>query len=151
MSKDEAMNVVNNMLSEHQTTMLVTHDKQGGLVSRPMTTQDPKKDGTIWFFVSSDGDVIDEVKANSQVNIAYAKEGNYVSVSGMASIVNDTEKKKELWYAELAKWFEGQSPESPDVVLIKVTADTARYWGENSGGSDKGKRDQAGGSGRIDY
>ena len=116
------------MLHDHKTTMLVTRDKQGGLVSRPMTTQKPEFDGVVWFFVSSDADVTDEIEADSDVNIAYSRENNFISLSGKAMMVDDDAKKKELWYPELKKWFDGAEPESSKVRLIKVTVDTARYW-----------------------
>lgn len=149
MANDKAKKV-QKMLDDHQTTMLVTHDIQGGLVSRPMTTQKPQFDGDVWFFVSSDADVIDEIKANGEVNIAYSKDENYVSVSGMASIVDDTEKKKELWYDELKKWFDGAGPESDKVKLIKVDADTARFWDTADNGAEK-KEGNPIDSGRVDY
>lgn len=136
-AKEKEKKVVK-LLSNHKTAMLVTHDKQGGLVSRPMTTQKPKFDGTVWFFVSSDADVIAEVEANPEVNVAYSAEKSQVSISGKASIVDDDKKKKELWYPELKKWFDGAEPESSKVKLIKVVADTARYWDMSKADSKKG-------------
>lgn len=144
---DDKKKKVQKMLSNHKTTMLVTHDKQGGLVSRPMTTQSPQFDGDVWFFVSSDADVLAEVEANGEVNIAYSKEENYVSVSGMASIVDDVEKKKQLWYDELKKWFDGKGPESDHVKLIKVTADTARFWDIDESKKEGNPIEE----GRVDY
>lgn len=125
---------IKKLLATRHTAMFVSHDKQGGLVSRPMTTQSPEFDGDVWFFVSSDADVIDEVSANPDVNIAYYTDREYLSMSGTAEMVDDVDKKEELWYDELEKWFDGQGPESPDVRLIKVNADTARYWGMESDG-----------------
>lgn len=151
----EKTQTVKEILQTHKTAMLVTHDIQGGLVSRPMTTQAPTQDGEVWFFVSSDADVLDEIKANSEVNVAYSKEQSYVSLSGTASIVDDVEKKKELWYEELEKWFDGQGPESNDVLLIKVSADTARFWDSSRGGSESSKSGKNGGSpmniGKVTY
>jgi general stress protein 26 len=138
---DEKAMKVMKMLDEHKTTMLVTRDEQGGLVSRPMTTQQPEFDGDVWFFVSSDADVIDEIEADPEVNVAYSRNKNFISLSGKASIVDDNAKKKELWYPELKKWFDGAGPESPKVKLIKVSIDTARYWDTASG--DKEKKDEA--------
>jgi general stress protein 26 len=135
-TKKEKSEKVIEMLGDHKTTMLVTHDKQGGLVSRPMTTQKPEFDGDVWFFVSSDADVIEEIEADPEVNISYSVKNNYLSLSGKAEMVDDDKKKKELWYPELKHWFEGAEPEDPKVRLIKVSVDTARYW-DMSGGSKK--------------
>lgn len=147
-AKEKEKKVVD-MLSNHKTAMLVTHDKQGGLVSRPMTTQNPKFDGTVWFFVSSDAEMIEEIEANSDVNIAYTADKSQVSLSGKASIVDDDQKKKEMWYPELKKWFDGAGPESPKVKLIKVVADTARYWDMSN--ADSKQNDSPIEEGKVDY
>lgn len=133
------------MIDEHGTVMFVTHNEETGLVSRPMTTQNPQFDGDVWFFVSDDAELIEDIERNNEVNLAYQQAGNFVSISGTASMVDDTEKKKELWYPELKKWFDGAGPDSPKVKLIKVSATTAHYWtgpngrfdddSENDGGS----------------
>ncbi len=138
-TKQEKTQKVVDMLSNHKTTMLVTHSKQGGLVSRPMTAQKPEFDGDVWFFVSSDAEVIEEIEANSEVNVAYSIEENYLSLSGTASMVEDDEKKKELWYPELKQWFDGAGPESSKVKLIKVAVSTARYWDISDSSAKKSK------------
>ncbi|MGB7338567.1 MAG: pyridoxamine 5'-phosphate oxidase family protein [Phototrophicaceae bacterium] len=135
--RQEDVKKVQEIMDNHQTVMFATHTMDGSLVSRPMTTQSPEKDGDIWFFVSSDADVIDEIEANDAVNVAYIGKDQYVSVAGKAVLVDDDAKKKELWYDELEQWFEGSDPESPDVKLIKVDASTARFWD----GRDSGKID----------
>ncbi len=147
-AKEKEKKVVK-LLSNHKTAMLVTHDKQGGLVSRPMTTQQPEFDGMVWFFVSSDAEMIDEIEANSDVNVAYVTDKSQVSLSGKASIVDDDKKKKELWYPELKKWFDGAEPESPKVKLIKVVADTARYWDMSN--ADSKKKGSPIDEGKVDY
>ena len=153
-SNTERAEKVVEMLDHHKTTMFVTRDKQGGLVSRPMTTQKPEFDGTIWFFVSSDADVIEEVEADPEVNVAYSLEDNFVSLSGKATMVDDDEKKRELWYPELKKWFDGAEPESSHVRLIKVAVDTARYWDTSNAGSKRDQSEQEGSpidSGMVTY
>ncbi|MCA9912740.1 MAG: pyridoxamine 5'-phosphate oxidase family protein [Anaerolineae bacterium] len=137
MNHDEKVQTVRKMLSKHDTAMLVTHNVQGGLVSRPMTAQETEFDGDVWFFVSSDADVLHEIQANAETNVTYSRGDDFLSLSGNASVVDDMEKKKELWYPELKKWFDGNGPESPDVRLVKVSVDTARFWGVASGNSEK--------------
>lgn len=138
-TKQEKSKKVIKMLHDHKTTMFITRGKDGGLVSRPMTTQKPEFDGDVWFFVSSDADVLEEVKANPEVNVAYSIKDNFLSLSGKASIVEDDAKKKELWYPELKHWFDGAGPESAKVKLIKVSIDTARYWDMSNGSSKSSK------------
>jgi general stress protein 26 len=132
-TRKEHVQKINNLIGKVQVAMMVTQDSDGSLRSRPMTTQEREFDGDVWFFASSDSDVVKEVKAHPQVNIAYSDRGNYVSLSGKGSIVMDVAKKKELWNAELKVWFEGAEPESPTVALIKVDASHAEYWDAPNG------------------
>lgn len=136
-TKQEKAKKVIKMLKDHQTTMLITHGKDGGLVSRPMTAQKPEFDGDLWFFVSSDADVLEEVDANPEVNVSYSLKDNFLSLAGTAAVVDNDAKKKELWYPELKQWFDGAEPEDAVVKLIKVSVKSARYWDMSGAGSKK--------------
>jgi general stress protein 26 len=145
-TKKENTQKIIKMLDKYDTTMLVTHDKQGGIVSRPMTAQKTEFDGDVWFFVSSDADVIAEIEADPEVNIAYSSKKNFLSLTGKGSIVEDDAKKKELWYPELKKWFDGAGPESSKVKLIKVDVGTARFWDMDNGKNGSSKKSKSGDS-----
>ncbi len=132
-TRDETISKINDLIKKVQVAMLVTQAEDGTFRSRPMTTQEQEFDGDVWFFASSDSDVVNEVKNHPQVNVAYSDRGNYVSLSGTGAIVMDVAKKKELWNAELKVWFEGAEPESPKVALIKVDAQYAEYWDAPNG------------------
>jgi general stress protein 26 len=132
-TREEHVKKINDLIGKVQVAMLVTVDSDGSLRSRPMTTQEREFDGDVWFFASSDSDVVNEVKNHPQVNVAYSDRGNYVSLTGKGAIVMDVTKKKELWNAELKVWFEGAEPESPKVALIKVDASHAEYWDAPNG------------------
>ncbi|MEL6404133.1 MAG: pyridoxamine 5'-phosphate oxidase family protein [Chloroflexota bacterium] len=110
------------MIDEHETVMFVTHNEETG----------------------DDAELIEDIERNNGVNLAYQKEGNFVSISGTASMVDDTAKKKELWYPELKKWFDGAGPESPTVKLIKVSATTAHYWTSPNGRFDDDSKNDGG-------
>ncbi len=127
-SKKETLKKINDMIGEVPVAMLVTTDSKGMLRSRPMTTQQHEFDGDVWFFASSDSDVVKEIEKNAVVNVSYSEDGNYISLSGDASIVTDVKKKKQLWNPELNVWFDGKGPEDAEVVLIKVDAKAAQYW-----------------------
>ena len=61
-----------------------------------------------------------------EVNVAYAGK-SYVSVRGKAEIVEDLNKKKELWSKAYEKIMQ-TSYDDPNVVLIKVKTVAAEYW-----------------------
>lgn len=132
-SREDSIKKINEMIKKVSIAMLVTQDSAGKLHSRPMTTQKMEFDGDVWFFVSSDANVVSNIKKNPEVNVAYSEDGNYVSLSGRAAIVTDDAKKRELWHPELKVWFEGKEAEAPEVMLIKVMAREANYWETGDG------------------
>ena len=111
--------------------MFTTRHGNGHLHSRPMTTQNKaiEADESLWFFMSKKSDPVDDLKSEPMVNVAYADPGSdtYVSVSGTAAMIEDAEKKKQLWNKMNEAWFPG-GPTDPDVALVQVQIAHANYW-----------------------
>ncbi|WP_010650420.1 pyridoxamine 5'-phosphate oxidase family protein [Oceanobacillus massiliensis] len=125
MIKQEEMETLRELIQDVDTAMLTTLTEEG-LISRPMKTQEVEFDGDLWFFTKKDTDKYEEILHDQDVNVAYAGK-SYVSVRGRAEIVEDLDKKKELWsktYEKLMK----VSYDDPNLVLIKVKAEAAEYW-----------------------
>lgn len=121
----EAIEQVRELIQGIQTAMLTTVSEEG-LVSRPMKTQDIEFDGDLWFLTKKDTGKFHELLRNRQVNVAYAGK-SFVSIRGKAELVENTERIKQLWnpiYEELLE----TTYDDPNLVLIKVTAETAEYW-----------------------
>jgi len=97
-----------------------------GLISRPMKTQEVEFDGDLWFFTKKETDKYRQILHDKAVNVAYAGK-SYVSVRGRAEIVEDADKKKELWSKAYEKMMK-TSYDDPNVILIKVDAEAAEYW-----------------------
>ncbi|MCT1618807.1 pyridoxamine 5'-phosphate oxidase family protein [Janibacter hoylei] len=106
---------------------VLTHVEDGRLVSVPMGTQDLDDPGTIHFITEADTDKVRAIAAHPEVNIAYATDDGWVSVSGTARRNDDRELLGRLWDASAGAFMEG-GPDDPNSTLITVTADTARYW-----------------------
>ena len=109
--------------------MLTTVHEDGSLRSRPMATQQLEFDGDLWFFTGHSTTKVHELERHQQVNVAYANVGDneYVSISGMASIVRDRKKMEELWNPVYKAWFP-DGLEDPDICLLKVEVHGAEYW-----------------------
>ncbi|WP_150285607.1 pyridoxamine 5'-phosphate oxidase family protein [Rummeliibacillus sp. TYF-LIM-RU47] len=116
---------VRELIKDVETAMLTTIS-QDGLVSRPMKTQEVEFDGDLWFFTKKETEKYDEIKKEADVNVSYAGK-YYVSVRGKAIIVDDVNKKKELWSAAYEKLL-NTSYDDPNLILIKVEAESAEYW-----------------------
>ncbi len=115
------------LIKDIRMAMLVTIDDAGRPRSRPMQTQQVEFDGTIWFFTDVQSDRVAEITANPRVNVAYASSSeSYVSVTGMAEIVQDPARTHELWNPLLRAWFD--SADDPRIRLVRVDAESAEYW-----------------------
>lgn len=116
-------------IKDVRVAMLTTTEQDGSLRSRPMYTQQAEFDGDLWFFTADDSGKVAEIRADSDVNLAYAepKDSRYVSVSGKAELVKDRAKIDELWSPMLKAWFNG-GKDDPHLALLRVRVSEAEYW-----------------------
>ena len=124
---NENIQKVRDIIKGTRIAMLTHVDEDGRLVSKPMATQEVDFDGTVRFIAERASDQGMDIQKNPNVNVAYSGNGAWVSLSGTARIVNDTDKLRELWSSFTGSWLEG-GPENPNNVLIEIDADTAEYW-----------------------
>lgn len=119
---------VKELVEDQRTAMLTTvHQDTGALTSRPMTLQEVDDEGTFWFLALGESAAAQEIRAHADVNVAFTKEGAWVSVAGRATVSQDPAKARELWNEFAKTWFQ-KEPEDPSVVVIRVDGDTAQYW-----------------------
>ena len=107
------------------------HSVNGHLHSRPMTTQNSRldEDSSLWFFMSRKSEPVADIASRPAVNVAYADPGkdSYVSVAGSAAVVEDMDKKRQLWSKETGAWFPG-GVDDPDCALVQVKITHADFW-----------------------
>jgi general stress protein 26 len=108
-------------------TMLTTVDAEGHFVSRPMAHHLVEPDGDLWLFAPRDSRVTEQITANPHVGLTLTSNDTWISIDGGAEVVEDQEKKEELWNSWVEAWLP-QGPSDPSVVLIKVDPHTAEYW-----------------------
>jgi general stress protein 26 len=123
--KQDEIETLRELIKDIDTAMLTTATEEG-LVSRPMKTQEVEFDGDLWFFTKKETNKYNEILHNQDVNVAYVSK-SYVSVRGRAEIVEDLDKKKELWSKVYEKIMQ-TSYDDPNVILIKVNVEAAEYW-----------------------
>lgn len=115
-------------LADVRVAMLTTSEADGRLVTRPMGLQEAEQDGTLWFVTRASSDVADEA-AQRPVNVAVQEKSFWASVSGHGQVVRDDERKRTYWSAVNESFFgEGSTPEDPQIVLVRVDAESAQYW-----------------------
>jgi general stress protein 26 len=127
-TKQEKIQKVNDLIKGIKIAMLTTVNKSdGSLHGRPMSTQQVEFDGDLWFFTQANSPKAAEIAKDQQVNVAYAGDHRWVSVSGTAQILEDKAKMQELWNPIYKVWFP-DGLEDPNLRLLKVTVNKAEYW-----------------------
>jgi general stress protein 26 len=98
------------------------------LRSRPMGAFVRRKEDAIYFFTDVRAHKDEEIAQFPKVCLAFADthKQKYVSVSGIAEMVSDRALVRELWSIPTKLWWE--SPDDPNLRLIKVTPQDAEYW-----------------------
>ncbi len=118
------------LIKEIKFAMMTTFsEKDGALKGRPMTLQQVEFDGDLWFFCRKSSELVHQIQANPNVNLAFSnpKDSSYISACGHGMMVDDAAKEKELWNPFYKAWF-SEGLEDPDLCLIKVTVESADYW-----------------------
>lgn len=119
------------LIKDIRFAMFTTRHGNGHLHSRPMTTQNSRldEDSSLWFFMARNDEPVADLMADPTVNIVYAHPGkdSYVSVSGQAMVVEDLDKKRQLWSKMAEAWFPGGA-DDPQLALVEVRIVHASYW-----------------------
>jgi general stress protein 26 len=112
-----------------KVTMMTTVEGDGSLRSRPMWTHDRDFDGELWFFTREHTPKVDAVERDHHVNLSYSDptRDRYISVSGLARLIVDKEKARELWNPTLKAWFP-KGLDDPELALLCVKVNKAEYW-----------------------
>jgi general stress protein 26 len=108
---------------------MLTSKAGPSLRARPMHAKVDRATGTITFLTDARHHKDDEIAADPEVCLAFAKPGSevYVSISGRAKVTDDR-AAIEARFNEMAKvWFPG-GPQDPNVRLLTVHPHAAEYW-----------------------
>lgn len=122
------------MVEDVRVCMLITNEKSAeNLSGRPMSISKIDADGTIWFFTKASSFKVEEIGESKRVSISITNESSnhYLMINGMATLVNDKTKMKELWNIIMKAWFP-LGLDDPDMTLIKVIPNEVNYWDSSS-------------------
>ena len=126
---DEAREQLFDRLRKTPVAMVISRGADGQNRVRPLTTQQAREDGTLWFFVPIDGGIAEEVAAAPEVLLLYAEPSDnaYVALAGRASVRRDVEKARELWSTIAGAWFT-EGPEDPRLGVMRVDLEVGEAW-----------------------
>ncbi len=124
-SGDGDVKKLRKLIKDIDVATLTVMGTDGVLRSRPLPATDHRFDGDLWFVTRAGDDVRDGQRVN--VSFASPRDGRFVSFSGVASVVRDSARVKELWARRLKSWFpEGRK--APEIAALRVAPDLAEYW-----------------------
>ena len=66
------------------------------------------------------------------MNLSFDGSSDWLSVAGRATLVDDRSMVREMWNPVVGAWFP-EGPDDPDVLLLRVDAESAEYWKEPGG------------------
>lgn len=116
-------------LVEKIGTCMLTSKTGDGLRARPMHAIVDREAGVISFLTDARAHKDDEVAAEPQVCLAFAKTGSndYVSVSGRAVVTDDRGAVRAHWNEMAKTWFP-DGPDDPNIRILTVTPHAAELW-----------------------
>lgn len=124
---------IKELIGDNRVGIFVTQD-EGKLFSRPIAYADVDDENNVWFFTDIHSGKIEDIINNKQVNFSFANDSDnaYISLSGVAELINDATIIDEKWTFFMKAWFpEGKDAER--LTLVKVIPDSVQYWdGSNS-------------------
>lgn len=112
---------------DFDNAMLVTHDLEGGLRARPMAVGRLDNTGELWFVTGRASGKVDEIAADQRVLVTMQGATRQVSLTGVATVVDDRNRLEAIWKKAWDVWFP-EGPRSPNAVLLRVRTTEGEYW-----------------------
>lgn len=121
------VDMLNDLIKGIKVAMLTTMTPDHNLHSVPLLTQDIDFEGVLWFLISKKSQQISEIKNNRRVNLTYTAANKFISVSGIADLVNIPGRVEQIWHQAHLRWFP-QGFRDSQIQLLKITVERAEYW-----------------------
>jgi general stress protein 26 len=117
-------------------TTFTARRPDGRLVSRPLATQEPVRGADLWFVTDIESHDLAAVEEDPHVNLAYHREttGDWISVSGTATVSQDRRAIRQLYRSSWKSWFAERepprdgAPDDPRIALILVDVHSVAYF-----------------------
>ncbi len=98
---------------------LITIDSLGFPKARAMDPFPPEENFSVWLATNPRSSKVKDIVRNNKVTLYYFDKDDpgYVSIQGVASLVNDPEMKQKFWKEEWKNFYKNRMD---DYLLIKV-------------------------------
>ncbi|MXV53000.1 pyridoxamine 5'-phosphate oxidase family protein [Pedobacter sp. HMF7647] len=132
----EAAKKIKEIAEKAETCFFNSNIKTGlPFSTRPMSAQQVDEEGNIWFLSANDSHKNEEINSDPFVQLLFQNSAHagFLSVYGIAEIVEDRAKIEELWHPLLKTWFT-EGKDDPRISVIKVNPTQGYYWDNKHGG-----------------
>lgn len=128
-TKKDLKEITKEIMITVKSCAFITIDSLGVAHARAMDPFLPEDDFTVWFGTNSKSLKVQQIQKNKNVTLYYfdAKSGSYVTLQGVASIVNSPVEKEKYWKEEWKNFYENRTT---DYLLIKFTPKKAMVISE---------------------
>jgi general stress protein 26 len=101
--------------------------------TRPMTAQVEGDHGPIWFFTSTESQLVQQLSGAGRVVATFSSKGHdvFAAIHGNLVVDNDRAAIDRLWNRFVAAWYEG-GKDDPKLVLLRLDAEHAEIWKDGS-------------------
>ena len=97
--------------------------------TRPMTAQIEGDHGPIWFFASTDNELVHKLPGHDRAIVTFTSKGHdlFASVHGKLSLDNNRATIDRLWNPHVAAWYE-KGKDDPKLALLRLDPERAEIW-----------------------
>lgn len=128
-SPDNDVKELLRLAKDERVVMMTAMSPDGGIDSKPMTVIELDGDGVFWFLCEHDPREVNPSMHYRRMNLAISNEAKstFVSIQAQGEIIRDRRLRHHLWSLMAKPWFP-DGPDSPSLVVLKVTPVRAEYW-----------------------
>jgi general stress protein 26 len=128
MSNEDSIDRVWEIIEKVGVCMLTTQFA-AGLRARPLEARPDRSAGLILFVTDIRSAKEDEIEASHDVGLAFidASDKAYLSITGRASVVRETDRIQAAWRKTDEVWWPG-GPNDPNVCLLRIEPSSAELW-----------------------
>ncbi|SRR5216684_4714054 len=131
-SRDELITAAREIIATARYCALITTDSAGRTHARAMDPFPPEANMTVWLGTNPRSRKAAEIRRHHRVTLYYfnREDQAYVTISGIARLVNDPKEKAMRWKDE---WKAFYPDRAKDYLLIVVTPDIMEVVSEKKG------------------
>lgn len=127
--KKDIKEIAKEIMTDAKNCALITIDSLGVAHARAMDPFLPEKDFTVWMGTNPKSLKVRQIQKNKNVSLYYfdAKSASYVTLQGIANIVNTKNEKEKFWKTAWKNFYKNKTT---DFMLIKFTPKKATIISE---------------------